>query len=169
MPQLDTATYVSQIFWMLLSFGTLCFFMVWVVSPRFARIISDRHQTISSCYEDVRILDQKIDALKEDIELRRSLFRKEMVFLTQQATEEINHLREEKLKNYDYLLAQEIDAAKAMLAENKQKILRDSSELVVQTVLLALPRLFLTPPTEERVREVVISVLKKQEGSHDSR
>ena len=51
MPQLDTATFASQLFWLLLSFVVLFWLMWKIVIPRIAEVLQDRQERIDDDLE----------------------------------------------------------------------------------------------------------------------
>ena len=51
MPQLDTATFASQLFWLLLSFVVLFWVMWKIVIPRIADVLQDRQERIDDDLE----------------------------------------------------------------------------------------------------------------------
>ena len=59
MPQLDPSSFVSQIFWLTITFLSLVFVMSVFIVPRIASIIDERHQKINSDIQKAEKINQK--------------------------------------------------------------------------------------------------------------
>ncbi len=65
MPQLDSATWLSQIIWLAISFTILLILMWWVALPKVRRTLEDRqHKIDNDLQEAERLRDEANDALK---------------------------------------------------------------------------------------------------------
>ena len=49
MPQLNSASFVSQIFWLLVCFSLMWFFVAKLIAPRIADIVQRRQRKIDDC------------------------------------------------------------------------------------------------------------------------
>lgn len=66
MPQLDTSTYLSQIFWLLLTFLSLWFFMSWFIIPRIEDILEQRRRKIDGYIQKAeKINKQALQSLEK--------------------------------------------------------------------------------------------------------
>ena len=65
MPQLDPSSYISQIFWLTVTFLSLWFLMSVFIIPKIKNVIDEREQKIAEYIEKAeRINKQANDALK---------------------------------------------------------------------------------------------------------
>lgn len=68
MPQLDPAHFLSQLFWLVLSFCALFLFMrIWAV-PRMRRLLHERHQSIDGKLMRIQELQTHIESLEKQQE-----------------------------------------------------------------------------------------------------
>ena len=65
MPQFETTYWVSQIFWLLTSFGVLYLGVNFIVFPLFNSIFKARQEKIVAILNQAETLTQKADALEE--------------------------------------------------------------------------------------------------------
>lgn len=66
MPQLDPSTYLSQIFWLLLTFLSLWFFMSWFIIPRIEDILEQRRRKIDGYIQKAeKINKQALQSLEK--------------------------------------------------------------------------------------------------------
>lgn len=65
LPQLDVSTYIPQIVWLILSFGTLLMFVRFYVVPRFEQILFQRAKNLQSIRAEIVRLEQEINDLEK--------------------------------------------------------------------------------------------------------
>ena len=72
MPQLDPSSFITQIFWLTITFLTLWFVMSWFVLPRIRNIFEEREQKIESYIQKAQKINkqalQSLDRYEKAIE-----------------------------------------------------------------------------------------------------
>ena len=68
MPQLDISTYISQIFWLFLSFSTVLIFSSRLGLPRFAQILYQRRQHFDTQAQNLEKIIKQTEHLQQQIE-----------------------------------------------------------------------------------------------------
>jgi F0F1-type ATP synthase membrane subunit b/b' len=102
MPQLNSAFYFSQCFWMVLSLGALFLAFKKCIIPRMDRIISNRNRRIENLEADVDIAkSEAFNARSELDQIRESNIKKtaEIVELASKKSNDIVSAKLEALKN----------------------------------------------------------------------
>ncbi|MBL8789272.1 MAG: ATP F0F1 synthase subunit B [Rhizobiales bacterium] len=122
-PPLDTKTYPSQLFWLLIFFAALYVLMSKVVLPRISAILAKRKATIDS---DLA----RAQALKDETEAAVKAYEKALADARANATEIARTTREAVTRDVDAeshkldeALAQKVTAAEAKIAASKAKAL----------------------------------------------
>lgn len=72
LPQLDTSTYVSQVFWLVLSVVALYFLLSRLVLPRISENLKTREQTIVGDLDRAKAFHDRAQKLREEIERQRA-------------------------------------------------------------------------------------------------
>lgn len=115
MPQLDTSTYLSQIFWLLLTFLSLWFVMSWFIIPRIEDIMEQRRQKIDGFIQKaekinkqaLQSLDKYEKALKkakEKANLRIEQNKTDLVKTISEKHAEIEDILNRKIADNEYML-----------------------------------------------------------------
>ncbi len=64
MPQFDSSSFISQLFWFVLCFSVLYFFMSTIYLPRIRSILKERKEKIENDHNAISTLELKIEELK---------------------------------------------------------------------------------------------------------
>ena len=162
MPQLDTSTFPSQLFWLIVCFFSMLFIMSRFIVPRIADILEQRQRKIDGYLNkahNIRLeaeesLKKYQDALaKATAEANRSLA----------ATQaELNAYMQAKQDELAAKLQKKIAAGEAEIAKSKEEAMarvKDMSEELAQTVVA---KIGLTSITAKQLKEAVKTVEAEQ-------
>lgn len=138
MPQLETATYISQIFWLIVTFFSLWIVMSVFFVPRLADILEQRRQKIEGYVQKAEQIKQ--DALQK-LEMHENAVeqakrqaaqnlenqKQELQTLFESKKEEMEHVLQEQIAQNEYMLAQErIETMAAM-----DKLTLEAASLII--------------------------------------
>ncbi len=132
-PPLDTKTYPSQLFWLLIFFAALYVLMSKVVLPRIAAILSKRKATIDS---DLA----RANALKNETEAAVNAYEKALADARANANDIARTTREAVTKDVDAeshkldaALAKKVADAEAKIAASKAKALESVEDIAAES------------------------------------
>lgn len=74
MPQFETTFLVSQIFWLLISFGCLYLGVRWLIFPLYDKIFDARERLIKKPVEEAEELLKKIEVLQQEVDQKKQAF-----------------------------------------------------------------------------------------------
>lgn len=141
MPQLDPSSYISQIFWLTITFLSLWFLMSFFIIPKIKNIIDEREQKIAEYVGKAERINQEAnEALKR---YEKALF--EAKTKTEaQITE--NRLAFEKMiaqkqDEADKLFSQKIASNEQILKQEREETLKVAEEISIQTAQVILKKL----------------------------
>ncbi|MBR6355406.1 MAG: hypothetical protein IKR92_01000 [Alphaproteobacteria bacterium] len=130
MPQLDVSSYISQMFWLLLSFCALWFLLSTFIVPKLADVVEQRKRKIDEYV-------QKAEAL--NAQAQKSLEKyNETISLAEQQAEEDRNKGKEELKAY--LQKTEADMAVNLnkkIADNEFMLATEKSNTLQQIEVIA--------------------------------
>ena len=129
MPQLDTATFPSQLFWLFFSFGCLYLFMSKMILPRAEKLIQQRWQGTQGRIEEADRLTKAAEQFDRDLAHKESIARdkaQEIVRLANAEAAEKIHLQHQKIISRlqeDHVLAEKTlkEAQTALSADLRLK------------------------------------------------
>lgn len=118
MPQLDLSTYVSQIFWLLLSFCVLWFFVSVFITPKLANIIEQRKRKIDEYVQKAEALNRQaqeslnkyheaISAAEKQAEQEKEKNKEQLRAYLQKTEADMSESLNQKIADNEFMLAKE--------------------------------------------------------------
>lgn len=139
MPQLDTSTYLSQIFWLLLTFLSLWFVMSWFIIPRIEDIMEQRRQKIDGFIQKAeKINKQALQSLDKYEKALKKAKEKANLRIKQNKTDLVKTISEKHAEIED-ILNRKIADNEYMLEKQRQETLEtveQISELLADRILV---------------------------------
>ena len=138
MPQLDFATYPSQLFWLFVFFGILYFILAYIATPKIAKAIEDRATVLQQLSEKSHLNRDKAEELLKEYESTLEQARAEARARYKSMSDQVNadytkRQKEilEKMQEKMRVAEQELHMAKV----NVQKDIHTISVEVAQAIL----------------------------------
>lgn len=141
MPQLDPSSFVSQIFWLTITFLSLVFVMSVFIVPRIASIIDERHQKINSDIQKAEKINQKAANILKRYETAIENAKAEIDKKISQEKEQIEAAAELKKAEIGQYLNRQIIANETLLKKERAQTLKAVDEISYQTAELILQKL----------------------------
>ena len=130
MPQLDPSSYISQVFWLLVSFCLLWFLLAYFVMPKIADVVEQRKRKIDEYI-------QKADALNLQAKASLERYHDTLAEAEETAQKEIaagKKQLKEYLHNAESKLAKELNQK---IADNEFTLAREKRETLQQIEFIA--------------------------------
>ena len=137
MPQLDTSTYISQIFWLLVSFFSLWFVVSWFIVPKIEDILKQRRQKIDDFVRKAeKINKQALSSLdKYQKALNKAKQNAELAVIENK--QELDKTIAQKKAEIEDVLSRKIADSEYVMAKQKQETL-DAIEHIAQNLAESL-------------------------------
>src|SRR5690606_20193202 len=119
------ATYASQIFWLLVTFGILYFGVARAMLPQVGRLIDKRVAKIGGDLEAARLAQEQASEAQAARDAVLAKAREEAQTLTGQARAEVGSENEARLKSVDAELEASTAAAEARIQASRQAALAE--------------------------------------------
>ena len=138
MPQLDTSTFASQLFWLCICFFTMLFIMSKIIIPKIADILEQRQRKIDSYLNKAyQIKLQAEEALKKYQDALTDATQKANASLAE-TQNELNNLVEKKQQALDLRLHKKIMEGEAEIEQSREdalnKVKSISEELALEII-----------------------------------
>ena len=161
MPQLEIATYPSQIFWLVVSFVTLYLIMSRIIIPRISSVIKNREDEIKNniyasekIYKETKIINDELDKVRENTET--------------EAREIINSLKETTNKkisqNYNVLkekLEKKLQKNEQEILKNKKKVLKEINAISLNLSDEILKKILIKNKKKNKIKLIINKNLKE--------
>jgi F-type H+-transporting ATPase subunit b len=159
-PQLDVATFASQIFWLIICFGTLYYLLSRKALPRVGEILEARQDRIAADLDEAQRLRQEAEAALAEYETALAKAQAEAQALLAESQARMQAETAQRQAELDGKLAKQVASAEAQIAEAKQaalKELRTSAVGVAQAAAQQLAGLKVTKKAAEAALRDVLA------------
>ena len=141
MPQLNPEFYVSQVFWLTVTFIFLLIFLWKVSLPRIKNALESRNNKISDNLQNAKKMQMDSEKIQKKIDDKLASINIETQTLIKQSIEDFKNDADKKIKILDRELKEKVDNAEETLQQAKKTVLLNIKNDVEQLTLLAVPKL----------------------------
>ena len=134
MPQFDPVFFVSQIFWLLISFGGLYLGVYFVVFPLFECIFKERQKLIEVPLEKAEKLVEKTQQIQLQTEQKKALFEKQQNSYFNKIYQENTQRLSEKLQKVDKAFAISLKKTIHQLEQEEERLLKQKNSFIEKVV-----------------------------------
>jgi len=161
LPQLDIATWPSQLFWLVVLFGAGYVVMAKMVTPRIGAVLEERRQTLDGDLEKAR--NASADAAKTRAEYESDLekARSDAAEFAKQAAMEATKKAEAADAKVTRKLADKVASAEAALAKAKTEALANLNDVAAEAAMDAVAALAGIKTTSAQAGKTAASIATK--------
>jgi len=141
LPQLDIATWPSQLFWLVVLFGAGYLVMAKIVTPRIGAVLEERRHTVDGDLEKARAASADAAKIRADYESDLEKARSEAAEFAKQAAMEASKKAEAADAKIAKKLADKVGAAEAKLAEAKTSAMANLNDVAAEAAMAAVASL----------------------------
>jgi F-type H+-transporting ATPase subunit b len=160
-PQLDPEFFVSQLFWLVVTFSFL-FIFLWKVSlPRIGSVLEKRENKINNDIETAKQLQIEAEKIQDQIEQKLHDSKEQNISLIKNSTVNLQNKASEELLKLDNELNKKIEKSAKVIENNKKKSLKQIHEQIHEITKLTLSKLSSVQINDQEIEE---SVANAQSG-----
>lgn len=134
MPQLDISTFPSQVFWLVICFGILCFAMVAILIPRMSKIMESRAVELETLKIKTEKLMAQADALTAKNTQNFEDGKHQVHGQISQMMSELAKIRDEKIHAFEDHVHQQTQSLSQKLEADRHEIQAKSKEILPHLV-----------------------------------
>ena len=161
LPQLDIATWPSQLFWLVVLFGAGYLVMAKIVTPRIGAVLEERRQTVDGDLEKARAASADAAKIRADYESDLEKARIEAAEFAKQAAMEATKKAEAADAKIAKKLADKVGAAEAKLAEAKTSAMANLNDVAAEAAMAAVASLAGIKTSSAQARKTASSIATK--------
>ena len=155
MPQLDPEFFVSQLFWLVVTFSFL-FFFLWKVSlPRIGSVLEKRENKINKDIETAKKLQIEAEKIQDQIEQKLHDSKEQNINSIKNSTVDLQNKASEELLKLDNDLNKKIEKSATVIENNKKESLKQIHEQIHEITKLTLSKLSSVQINDQEIRESV--------------
>ena len=155
MPQLNPEFFVSQLFWLVITFSFL-FFFLWKISlPRIGSVIEKREKKINNDLETAKQLQTEAEDIQKQIEQELKSTRDKTADLIRSSTVNFQNNTSEELAQLEKKLNQQLNDAAKIIESNKKKSLQEIDEQIYDITKITVSKLSSIHIQDEEIKSFV--------------
>lgn len=160
MPQLDPASFASQLFWLTVTFFVLYMLMARSVIPRIRSVLEKRQGQIDHDLSTAEKAKEEASQAKEHYEKELSTARAKANTLIQDAQLHINNMAVKENHKLDQKLAKSLEGAEATISEQIQKAKADVKPVMSDLAAQIVEALIRVKPAPQKADDAVDAAMK---------
>lgn len=157
LPQLNTETYASQVFWLLIAFVVLYMLMSRVFLPRIGGVIEERRQRIADDFDKAAELKRQAEEAEDAYRQALADARARASRIAQDTREQIDEQIKEMQAETDAKLQAEITAAETRIEEASAKAAATVKEAARETTREVVMALIDETPADDTIDAALAS------------
>ena len=155
MPQLNPEFFVSQLFWLIVTFSFLLIFLWRISLPRISSVLEKRESKINNDIELAKQLQTETEEIQNQIEQQLGKTRQHIVKLIKESELNFQNKASAELSKLDSELSNKIDESANIIENNKKKSLNQIHDQIHEITKLTLSKLFSMPVNKEEIKESI--------------
>ena len=166
MPQLDVSTFPSQIFWLVVCFGVLCFAMATFLVPRIAKTLAARQEELVNLKIKADKIFEEANRLQHDNQKNFDGARQDASIKMHKMTLELNRLHDQHLASLEQKTQGILSKIQQSLNEQKLSITSEMNRLLTHLSSDVFQRITRRKIDENKLEQCVQLV---QDKTHKNR
>lgn len=155
MPHLDTSTYTSQIFWLMICFFSMMFIMSKFIIPKMAEIRQQRHDKIDNYLHKAEELQKKTENAIRKYETALAEATQKANQSLQNTKDELNDIINKKQAELDKKLQAKIKAGEAEINAEKNVALKEIQSVSATLAMEILHKLEITDIKPSEIKNII--------------
>lgn len=162
MPQFDPAFFAPQLFWLAVTFLALYFLMAKVALPKIGAVLDERQRKIDDNLDKAAQLKAEAEAAVAAYEKALAESRAHAHAVIKETSDRLAKQAEERNKELNAKLAEQIKSGEARIAAAKDKALASVRDVAIDIAGAAITRLVGSGADQTKVELAVATALKEQ-------
>tara|TARA_B100001964_G_scaffold128483_1_gene142086 strand:+ start:252 stop:746 length:495 start_codon:yes stop_codon:yes gene_type:complete len=160
-PQLDPEFFVSQLFWLVVTFSFLFLFLWRVSLPRIGSVLEKRENKINNDIKMAKQLQIEAEKIQDQIDQKLHNSKEQNFSLIKNSALNLQNKASEELSKLDNDLNKKIEESAKVIENNKKESLKQIHEQIHEITKLTLSKLSSVQINDQEIKE---SVANTQSG-----
>ena len=164
MPQLNPEFFISQLFWLIVTFSFLLIFLWRISLPRISSVLEKRENKISNDLDEAKHLQIEAENIQNDLEKKLLESRESASALVKKSIEDMQNNANFEISKLDKELDKKISDSANIINKNKEESLKNIDQRILEITKMIISKLSSIKVEDEEIKR---SVLKIQSKSKD--
>ena len=161
MPQLNPEFFVSQLFWLFVTFSFLLVFLWRISLPRISSVLNKREKKISENITEAKEMQAEAENIQKSIEDQLRQTRLESTDMLKKSSEELNKKAEIELNKIDKELEDKINQSAGLIEKNKKQSLLKIHESITDITKLIFSKVAHFEVSDNDIDKAIKSIERK--------
>ena len=161
MPQLNPEFFVSQLFWLIITFSFLLLFLWRISLPRIGLVLEKRESKINDDIETAKKLQAEAEKIQNQIEEQLRETQNQTASLIKDSTYKLQNNANEELSKINIELNKKIDESAIIIANKKKESLQQIHEQIEKVIKLTLLKISSLKVSDREIKESISSSQSK--------
>ena len=164
MPQLNPEFFLSQLFWLVITFSFLIIFLWKISLPRINNVLKRRENKIDGDIESSKQLQTEAEEIQNDIKKQLTNSKEKVNKLVKDSLVALQVKTDEELTSIDQKLENKIDESSKIILNKKNEAIKKINEQIFEITKLTLSKISSIKITDKEIKESVSKT--KLESKH---
>ena len=162
MPQLNPEFFVSQLFWLFITFSFLLVFLWRISLPRISSVLEKRKRKINDDIESAKKLQTEAEGIQLKIDQQLSDAKKNVNDLIKKTNNNLENNISIQLKKIDTDLLNKINQSESIIEKNKSDSIKNIFAQIQEITILTVSKLANISITDKEIQDSIKSIQYKQ-------
>ena len=162
MPQLDPEFFISQLFWLIVSFSFLLFFLWRVSLPRISKVLEKRENKINNDIESAKKYQSEAEKIQNQIDNSLKQAKEDTSDLINNSLSDFQEKASEKLSILDKQLEKKVESSSLEIKKGTSESFEKIHNQIYEITKLTLSKISNISANNTEIKEVVDRVKSKK-------
>ena len=140
MPQLDPEFFLSQLFWLVVTFSFLLIFLWKITLPRISSALEKREGKINDDIQSAKKLQLEAEKIQSEIQVQIQQANDQAASLIRESSMRLQNKNNERLKDFDKELQAKIESASNEINKNKNESLSNINKQTIDITKMIISK-----------------------------
>jgi len=161
MPQLNPEFFITQLFWLVVTFSFLLVFLWRISLPRISSVLEKREKKINDDIAAAKKLQEDAEKIQKEIEEKLKEVKNNNADLIKSTSVSLQEKSNEQLEKLDNELNKKIEKSATLIENNKNESMNKIENQIIEITKLTLSKISNIQINVEEIKEALPSLHKK--------
>ena len=164
MPQLNPEFFISQLFWLVVTFSFLLIFLWRISLPRISSVLEKRENKISNDLDEAKHLQIEAENIQTDLEKKLLESRENASLLIKKSIEDMQNNANFEISKLDEELDKKISDSANIINKNREESLKNIDQKILEITKMIINKLSSIKIEDEEIKQSVIKIQSRTKG-----
>ena len=164
MPQLNPEFFISQLFWLVVTFSFLLIFLWRISLPRISSVLEKRENKISNDLDEAKHLQIEAENIQNDLEVKLLKSRESASALVKKSIEDMQNNANIEISKLDKELDKKISDSANIINNNKEESFKNIDQRILEITKMIISKLSSIKVEDEEIKQSVLNIQSRSKG-----